>query len=108
MAAITSDLTDYEQGVSLRAIRKQLGRRAQRARLAARRSQLAVARAAGVSLPTLQRFESGANVSIEALIRIAVALNAERGLSELFPLPDARTIDEILERRKLPQRGRTK
>lgn len=89
-------------------IRKRIGRRAQAARLAVRRSQADVARAAGVSLPTVQRFEAGANVSVDALVRIAVALNAERDLGDLFPLPDLRTIEQVLDRRRLPQRGRTR
>ena len=99
---------DSLSGTSPRTIRQRIGSRARDARLAARRSQADVARAAGVSLPTLQRFEAGANVSIDVLIRIAVALNAERDLADLFPLPDARTIEQVLERRRLPQRGRTK
>lgn len=61
-----------------------------------------------MSLPTFRRFEAGANVSIDVLIRVAIALHAERRLHDLFPTPDARTIDEILERRKLPQRIRRK
>jgi transcriptional regulator with XRE-family HTH domain len=89
-------------------IRKRIGQRAQSARLAVRRSQADVARAAGVSLPTVQRFEAGANVSLDALVRIAVALNAERDLGDLFPLPDLRTIEQVLDRRRLPQRGRTR
>ena len=89
-------------------IRKRIGRRAQGARLAARRSQSDVARAAGVSLPTVQRFEAGANVSVDALVRIAVALNADRDLRDLFPLPDLRTIEQVLDRRRPPQRGRTR
>jgi transcriptional regulator with XRE-family HTH domain len=95
-------------GTSPRMLRQRIGRRAQDARLAARRSQADVARAAGVSLPTLQRFEAGTNVSVDVLVRIAVALNAERDLRDLFPLPDARTIEQVLERRRLPQRGRTR
>lgn len=95
-------------GTSPRTLRKRIGERAQGVRLAARRSQADVARAAGVSLPTLQRFEAGANVTVDVLVRIAVALNAERDLRDLFPLPDARTIEQVLERRRLPQRGRTR
>ena len=96
------------RGTSPQSVRKRIGRRARDVRLAARRSQADVARAAGVSLPTLQRFEAGANVSVDVLVRVAVALNAERDVAGLFPLPDVRTIEEILERRRLPQRGRTR
>jgi transcriptional regulator with XRE-family HTH domain len=108
MGDSTSDMMDNMLGASPRMIRKRIGRRAHDARLAAHRSQADVARAAGVSLPTLQRFEAGANVTVDVLIRIAVALNAEHDLHDLFPLPDARTIEQVLERRRLPQRGRTR
>lgn len=95
-------------GASPRTVRRHVGRRARSARLAARRSQADVARAAGVSLPTLQRFEAGANVSLDVLVRTAIALGAERDLRDLFPQPDARTIEQVLERRRLRQRGRGK
>jgi transcriptional regulator with XRE-family HTH domain len=94
--------------ISPRSLRRRIGRRARDARLAARRSQADIAQAAGVSLPTVVRFEAGANVNLDVLLRIAIALNAERELRELFPLPDVRTIDEVLERRRLPQRGRSR
>jgi transcriptional regulator with XRE-family HTH domain len=99
---------DQTLGASPGAIRKRIGRRARGTRLAARHSQADVARAAGVSLPTLQRFEAGANVSLDVLIRIAVALNADRDVRDLFALPDARTIDQVLKRQRMPQRGRSK
>lgn len=95
-------------GTSPRSLRRRIGHRARGARLAARRSQADVARAAGVSLPTITRFEAGANVNLDVLLRVAIALNAERELRELFPLPDVRTIDEVLERQRLPQRGRSR
>jgi transcriptional regulator with XRE-family HTH domain len=108
MNSITSDVMGNLLGTSPRALRTRIGRRARGARLAAQRSQADLARAAGVSVPTVQRFEAGANVSVDVLVRIAVALNAERDLRDLFPLPDARTIEQVLERRRLPQRGRTR
>jgi transcriptional regulator with XRE-family HTH domain len=89
-------------------MRKRIAGRARDVRLAARRSQSDVAQAAGISLPTLARFEAGANVSLDVLVRVAIALSAEREVGELFPLPDVRTIDELLERRALPQRGRSR
>jgi transcriptional regulator with XRE-family HTH domain len=108
MADITSDMMVGALGASPRSIRKRIGRRAQTARLASGRSQADIARAAGVSVPTVQRFEAGSNVSIDVLARIAIALDAERDLNDLFPLPDARTIDELLARKRLPRRGRTR
>lgn len=95
-------------GMSPGSMRKRIGSRARDVRLAARRSQSDVAQAAGISLPTLARFEAGVNVSLDVLVRVAIALSAEREVGELFPLPDVRTIDELLERRALPQRGRSR
>ncbi len=98
----------YNIGQSSVSVRKSLGRRARDARLAARRSQSDIARAAGVSLPTLQRFEAGANVSVDVLLRVAFVLGSGAIVSDLFPLPEARTIEDVLERRRLPKRGRSR
>ena len=57
-------------------------------------------------MPTLQRFEAGTNVSFDVVVRVANTLDAERQLGELFPLPDLRTVDDVLQRRALPRRGR--
>jgi transcriptional regulator with XRE-family HTH domain len=108
MSRNTPDLTDNVLGASPGSIRKRLGRRARDARLFARRSQADLAGAAGVSLATFRRFEAGGNVSIDVLIRVAIALHVEHDFHDLFPMPEARTIDEVLERRRLPQRGRSK
>ncbi|HEV3155980.1 MAG TPA: helix-turn-helix transcriptional regulator [Candidatus Baltobacteraceae bacterium] len=105
MEHTTSNMMLSAFGASPLSLRKFVGRRARDARLASRRSQAHVALAAGISLPTLQRFEAGAKVNLDVLVRVAIALNAERGLYELFAPPDVRTIDEVLRRRALPQRG---
>ncbi len=70
--------------------------------MVAHRSQSDIAAAAGVSLPTLQRFEAG------ALVRVAFVLGSGSIVSDLFPLPEARTIEDVLERRRLPKRGRSR
>jgi transcriptional regulator with XRE-family HTH domain len=108
MGDSASQLMGSMGGVSSGAVRRQLGRRARDARLAARRSQADVATAAGVSVPTLQRFEAGTNVSFDVVVRVATALDSERQLGDLFPLPDLRTVDDVLRRRALPRRGRSR
>ena len=95
-------------GESSVSVRKRLGRRARNARLARGRSQSDIARAAGVSLPTLQRFEAGANVSADVLVRVAFVLGSGAIIGDLFPLPELRTIEDVLERRRLPKRGRSR
>jgi transcriptional regulator with XRE-family HTH domain len=108
MAVTASNMMDDQLGLSPKVLRRRLGRRARDIRLSATRTQASIARAAGVSLPTLQRFESGVNVSLDVLVRVAIVLGAEVALSELFPLPDPRTIDELIAQRKLPRRGRAR
>jgi|SRR5271165_902498 len=103
-----SDLILNSMGASPRSLRRLIGRRARHVRLASRRSQSDVARAAGVSLPTLRRFEAGANVNLDVLVRVAIALEADRDLRELFTPPDVQTIDEVFKRRALPMRGRSR
>jgi hypothetical protein len=56
----------------------------------------------------LQRFEAGANVSADVLVRVAFVLGSGAIISDLFPLPELRTIEDVLERRRLPKRGRSR
>jgi len=69
------------------------------------KSQFAVARAAGISRATLVRFENGDGApSLAALVRIATVLECEAQIRDLFPSPDVRSIEDLLER-KPPQRA---
>ncbi len=96
------------QNSSPESIRRHLGDRIARLRLTATRTQADVAKAAGISVPTLHRLENGGNATLDVLVRVAVALGAESGLAALFPLPDARTIDEIVAQPPLRKRGRSR
>ena len=83
-----------------------IGARARRRRLAMNLLQSDVARRAGTTLSTVRRFEAGANVGFEAVVRIAVAIEAEDGLAALFPMPERRTLDDVLAAR--PERRRAR
>jgi transcriptional regulator with XRE-family HTH domain len=83
-----------------------LGERAKECRLALGRRQADVAEAAGVPLSTLKRFESGANVGVDVIARLALALGAERDLANLFVSPPPGTIDELLKRNRKRLRGK--
>lgn len=85
-----------------------LSRRARSARLAANLTQQGLAERAGVSLGTLKRFESTGAASIEAVVRIAVALRMERGFEHLFQPPRFTSIDEVIAAPKKRQRGTRK
>ncbi|MGC1381715.1 MAG: helix-turn-helix transcriptional regulator [Candidatus Baltobacteraceae bacterium] len=86
------DLSLYSPGE----IAQRVGRQAADLRLALGRRQADVATASGVSLQTLRRFEKGESVGFDAVVKIALALGAERDFASLFPARDVRTFDQIL------------
>lgn len=56
----------------------------------------------------MKRFEAGANVSVDVVVRVAIVLQSEHELHSLFPMPDLRTLDEIIDGQRLPKRGRSR
>jgi transcriptional regulator with XRE-family HTH domain len=82
--------------------------RARAARLAANLSQQGLAERAGVSLGSLKRFERSAAVSLDALVRIAVALRLEGGFDALFRSHGFASLDEVIATPRKRQRGRSK
>jgi transcriptional regulator with XRE-family HTH domain len=88
-------------------VKQRLKARAKQRRLAANLTQEGVATRANVSFGTLKRFESTGDASIETLIAIAFALNAESEFDGLFPPLPYKTIDDVIEQ-KPRQRGRRK
>ncbi len=86
-----------------------VAQRARERRLRLHRSQADVASAAGVSLPTLKRLEHGNDVGFGVVIKVALALGCEDQVAALFQAPRAaRSIDEILDDQRLPQRIRSR
>ncbi|MBV9438918.1 MAG: helix-turn-helix transcriptional regulator [Candidatus Eremiobacteraeota bacterium] len=85
-----------------------MGARARALRLARGLRQADVAKAAGITIPTLVRFEHTGRVGFEAVVAIALALGAELDVARLFEPPLARSIDEIVAsargRRRAPRR----
>jgi transcriptional regulator with XRE-family HTH domain len=81
---------------------------ARAARLAADLSQQGLAERAGVSLGSLKRFERSAAVSLDALVRIAMALRLEGGFEALFRSHGFASLDEVIATPKKRQRGRNK
>ncbi|MEM8997342.1 MAG: helix-turn-helix transcriptional regulator [Acidobacteriota bacterium] len=70
--------------------------------------QETLARRAGVSLASLRRFESGSQISLDRLLRLAFALGRLDDFTSILDPPPARTLDEIerLASRPRRQRGR--
>ena len=61
-------------------------------------SQEEAARRAGIAYRTWRRLETEGKASIEDLVRAAIALRCEDGLSLLFPEPAAASLDDLLKR----------
>ena len=85
-----------------------LAERARARRLDANLTQEGVSTRAGVSLGSLKRFERTGAVSLESLLRIALALGAADGFNGLFAPPEQRSLDEILAVPAGRRRGRRK
>jgi transcriptional regulator with XRE-family HTH domain len=82
-----------------------IARRAKERRLAMGIRQADLSTQAGVPLSTLRRFEAGAG-SLETAARIAFALRAEREFEALFPIHDARSLDDVLAANQTRKRAR--
>jgi transcriptional regulator with XRE-family HTH domain len=82
-----------------------LAQRVRQRRLAQELTQHGLAQRAGVSLGSLKRFERTGQISLLALLRIAVALSATADFDRLFPEAPLRSLAEV-EHRKQRQRGR--
>lgn len=86
-------------------IAREVAARARALRLARNQSQETLARAAGVSLGSLKRFEHTGEIAFVALVRLAVALDATNELESWFSPPPAGTLDEAIARARPRQRG---
>lgn len=69
-------------------------------RLALNWSQEEAASRAGIGVRTWRRMELSGQATIENLVSAAIALRCEDKLSELFPAPVARSMDELLQRQQ--------
>jgi transcriptional regulator with XRE-family HTH domain len=87
---------------------RSIGERARDRRIFARLSQADLARRSGVSRDTVVRMERGDNVGLEALVLIAITLDAATEFAGLFPAGDARSLDDILAEQRRPQRVRSR
>jgi len=84
----------------------QLAQRARARRLEQNLTQQGLAERSGVALGTLKRFETTGEISLDSLVRLAVALGAEEGFQQLFLPRPVETIDALLASRPTRQRGR--
>ena len=87
-------------------ILQELASRVRSRRLALGWSQIEAAQRAGVAYRTWRRLETEGRASLEDLVRAAIALRCEEALEELFPLPAASSLDELLARQGAATRAR--
>jgi transcriptional regulator with XRE-family HTH domain len=94
--ATASDLRDAVRGA------------ARDRRIALGITQADLAARSGVPLGTLKRFERLGEISLSSLLALAEALDALEGFHALFPLPEARTLEEVERQAERPKRARSR
>jgi transcriptional regulator with XRE-family HTH domain len=85
---------------------QQLAQRLRALRLAKNLTRATLAGRAGVSAASLKRFESTGRASLELVLKVAHVLGRLEELSELFPPPPARSMEELERRAAAPPRKR--
>ena len=91
-----------------REIASAIAQRARRLRLHRRWTQGETAERAGVTLASYRRFERSGSISLDRLLKVAVALGAYEGLDRLFAPPPAASLAELerLDASETRKRGR--
>lgn len=86
-----------------------LGRRARERRVSLKMRQEDLGRAAGVSVDTIRRFERGdGGLTVKALAAIAIALNSEHELTDLFAPAPHGSLDDLLRAQRRTRTDRVR
>jgi transcriptional regulator with XRE-family HTH domain len=83
-----------------------IGQRVLALRLSQNRTREDVARAAGIGVMTLRRFELSGRANFDAVVRIAIALGDDRAIEQLFRPRDFRRLDDVIDLQASPVRKR--
>jgi transcriptional regulator with XRE-family HTH domain len=83
-----------------------LGDRAKQLRLIRKLRQDELATRADLGIATIRRFEKSGTATIENVLRIATALNADAAFDKLFEPPPYASLDEALARPEVIARRR--
>lgn len=89
-------------------ILEELGRRARQQRIGMNFTQPLLADAAGVSARTVERFEAGASIQLDNLVRILRALRLSENLDMLVPAPVVRPLQMVGGQSGVRQRASTR
>ena len=76
---------------------QQLGAHVRARRIALNITQADAAKRSGVSYATWRRLEGSGSASIEDLARAAILLRCEGDLQNLFPMPAAASMDQLIK-----------
>lgn len=90
-----------------RVIMTELGHRAQQQRVGLNLTQKQLAQRAGVSARTIERFEAGAPVQLDKLVRLLRALGLSDNLDQLIPQAAIRPLQMVQSRTTVRQRAHT-
>lgn len=99
LAKILSMNTILDLMKSPREIELEIAKNARRRRKEVGLTQEELSRKSGVSLGSLKRFENKGKISMESLIKIAVALDYQEDFLKLFGQRRYRSIEEIIHER---------
>jgi transcriptional regulator with XRE-family HTH domain len=79
-------------------------------RLSQNLTQLGLGQRSGVALATIKKFERTGQISLESLLKIAIALGSSASFESLFATDWNKTVslDELIEQTKPRKRGRLK
>lgn len=86
-------------------VHKEIAAAAKQRRLALNITQDDLSERSGVSLATLRRFEAGGAASLATVLAVAEALDTLDAFTNLFPPPEAQTLDDL---EAAPQRLRAR
>jgi transcriptional regulator with XRE-family HTH domain len=83
-----------------------VAQRVRQRRLERNWTQKLLASKSGIPLATYRRFESLGEISLRGLVMIAIALNYENDLKELFSSKSYQSIDELMDSTEIESRKR--
>lgn len=88
-------------------IQRQLSGKFKRSRLIKHHGREKASELTGVPVPTIRRFEEESEISFRQFLMLAHVYGDVELLGNLFPEPEPKTIDELLNSNTIPKRGRT-